>query len=55
MELYFLLKQTVLEEIWEMRSKVMNLGSDTYGNLLFQKVLQILPFSPIKSIPKCFA
>ena len=43
MELCFLLRQTVLEEIWEMRSKVMNLGNDTYSNPLTLLFYQIEP------------
>ena len=36
-------------------TKVINLGSDTFGNPNFQKVLQNYPSSPIISIPRCIA
>jgi hypothetical protein len=35
--------------------KVIDIGSDTFGNQFIQKILQNQPSSPILSIPKCFA
>ena len=38
-----------------LRTRVVDLGSDTFGNPIFQKDLQNWPFSPIISVLSCFA
>ena len=50
-----LLSDFVRELTHSMQIRVINLGSDTFGNPIFQKGLQNQPSSPIISILGCFA
>jgi hypothetical protein len=54
-DFYELAEKVRIQNPGLLHSKVINLGSDTFGNPIFQKGLQNWPSFQIMSIPGCLA